>query len=105
MRTMGRRQRPMGGYRERLRFDREQIGQLRRLFGFLRPYRKWLVVATIGVAVSAALGLVFPRIMGTLVDTALDETDTSTLDTIALILLGVFAVPVSYTHLTLPTIL
>lgn len=89
----------MGGGRERLRFDREQIGQLRRLFGFLRPYRKWLVVATIGVAVSAALGLVFPRIMGTLVDTALDETDTSALDTIALILLGVFAVQAGFNYL------
>ncbi len=53
---------------------------------------RWLVVATVGVAVSAALGLVFPRIMGTLVDTALQEDDASTLNRIALLLLAVFLV-------------
>ena len=84
------RRRAATGEGERLRFDRAQVGQLRRLFGFIRPYKKWLAIASFGVAVSAALGLVFPRIMGTLVDTALDDADTSDLDTIALVLVGVF---------------
>lgn len=96
---MGRRRGGVGRDGERLRFDREQIGQLRRLFGFLRSYRWWLAVATVGVGISAALGLVFPRIMGTLVDTALGDTDTSMLDRIALILLGVFAVQGAFNYL------
>ncbi|NNC75093.1 MAG: ATP-binding cassette domain-containing protein [Acidimicrobiia bacterium] len=75
------------------------MSQLRRLFGFLRRYRGWLLLAALGVAVSAALGLVFPRIMGTLVDTALDDTDTASLDTIALVLLGVFFVQALFNYL------
>ena len=99
MRPMRRRQGGGTTDGERLRFDRDQLGQLRRLFGFLRSYRKWLLVATLGVAMSAALGLVFPRVMGTLVDTSLEDGDTSTLDGIALILLGVFLVQAAFNYL------
>ena len=70
---------------------RDQAGQLRRLLVFLRPYRKWLAVAFLGVLIASGLGLVFPRIMGGLVDTALDSANsTATLDRIALLLLAVF---------------
>jgi subfamily B ATP-binding cassette protein MsbA len=93
------RRRAATGEGERLRFDRTQVGQLKRLFGFIRPYKKWLAIASFGVGISAALGLVFPRIMGTLVDTALDDADTSDLDTIALILIGVFAFQAAFNYL------
>ncbi|MDH3249506.1 MAG: ABC transporter transmembrane domain-containing protein [Acidimicrobiia bacterium] len=99
MRAMRGRRRAATGEGERLRFDRAQVGQLRRLFRFIRPYRKWLGIASFGVAISAALGLVFPRIMGTLVDTALDDADTSDLDTIALILIGVFLFQAAFNYL------
>jgi subfamily B ATP-binding cassette protein MsbA len=56
-------------------------------------------VATIGVVVSAGLGLVFPQIMGTLVDTALTDTGTGTLDSIALLLLGVFIVQAVFNYI------
>lgn len=70
---------------------REQLGQLGDLFGYLRPYRGWLVAAIGGVAVASALGLVFPLIMGDLVDTAIGaDTTTASLDRTALLLLGVF---------------
>ncbi len=79
---------------------RQQFGQLTKLFRFLRPYRWWLAVAFVGVVVAAALGLVFPRIMGGLVDTALGDTGTTaTLDRIALALLGVFAVQGVFNYL------
>jgi len=69
-----------------------EIGRLRDLVRFVRPYRRWLVVAMVGVTVSAGLGLVFPRIMGDLVDSALGATsDVGTLNQVALVLLGVFA--------------
>ena len=79
---------------------RDQLGQFRRLFAFLRPYRRWLAVAFVGVVVAAALGLVFPLIMGGLVDSALgEEGTTATLDRIALLLLGVFIVQGAFNYL------
>ena len=70
---------------------REQLAQLRDLFAYLRPYRSWLIAAIFGVTIASALGLVFPAIMGDLVDTAIGEdTTTSSLDRTALLLLGVF---------------
>jgi subfamily B ATP-binding cassette protein MsbA len=79
---------------------RDQLGQFRRLFSFLRPYRGWLIAAFVGVVVAAALGLVFPRIMGGLVDSALgEEGSTATLDRIALLLLAVFVVQGAFNYL------
>jgi subfamily B ATP-binding cassette protein MsbA len=75
------------------------MAQFRRLFTFLRPYRGWLVVGALGVSVSALLGLVFPRVIGTLVDTALADSDMSTLNRIAVLLLGVFLVQGAFNYL------
>ena len=75
------------------------MAQFKRLFGFLRPYRKWLIVGAIGVTVSALLGLVFPRVMGTLVDSALNDTSVRSLDRIAWLLLGVFVVQAAFNYL------
>lgn len=70
---------------------REQLGQLGDLFGYLRPYRGWLIAAIAGVSVASALGLVFPYIMGDLVDTAIGSSGTTEgLDRTALLLLAVF---------------
>jgi subfamily B ATP-binding cassette protein MsbA len=77
----------------------DQLGQLTKLFGMLRPYRRWLVLAVIGVVVAASLGLVFPRIMGGLVDTALGaDGTTSTLDRLGLLLFGVFLVQGAFNY-------
>lgn len=79
---------------------REQLGQLTRLFGFLRPYRWWLAAAIFGVTVASALGLVFPLIMGGLVDTAIgEEATTESLDRIALLLFGVFFAQAVFNYL------
>lgn len=79
---------------------REQLGQLTRLFGFLRPYRRWLAAAIFGVTVASALGLVFPLIMGGLVDTAIgEEATTESLDRIALLLFGVFFAQAVFNYL------
>ncbi len=62
------------------------------MFSYVRPYRWYLTVATVGVIVASALGLVFPRVMGSLVDSALDTGtgDTRDLDRIALLLVVIF---------------
>ncbi len=87
---------------ERPRLGREQLSQIRRLFVFARPYRNRIVAATIAVTFASGLGLVFPRIMGDLVDSALGEVetaDTSTLNRFALILVAVFLLQAGFNFL------
>ncbi len=79
-----------------------ELGQLRRLGAFIRPYRRHFALAMLGVVVASGLGLVFPRIMGTLVDTALVEStlqDLSRIDGIALLLLAVFVAQAAFSYL------
>ena len=73
---------------------RANSNQLLRLLAFVKPYGWQLAVALVAVVVASGLGLVFPTVIGDLVDTAFGTTggDTSTLDRIALILFGVFLV-------------
>jgi ATP-binding cassette, subfamily B, bacterial MsbA len=75
------------------RLGKAQLSQIRRLFVFARPYRSRILLATIAVVFSSGLGLIFPKIMGNLVDSALGQLEnasTSTLNRYALILVGVF---------------
>jgi len=59
-----------------------------------------MIVSFVAVVLAAGLGLVFPRIMGGLVDSALGEgSSTATLDRIALLLLVVFAVQGVFNYL------
>ena len=74
------------------RFVPPSIGQLRRLFGYLKPYRGWMVVAVLSLIFGAALGLVFPWIMQTLVDAVLTGHDPAQLNNITIILLATFLV-------------
>jgi subfamily B ATP-binding cassette protein MsbA len=81
------------GEEERPRLSREHLSQVRRLFVFARPYRSQIIAATVAVAFASGLGLVFPRVMGDLVDSALGEVgnaDTGRLDRFAVILVLVF---------------
>ncbi len=87
---------------ERPRLGRAQLSQIRRLFVFARPYRGRIIVATVAVSFASALGLVFPRIMGDLVDTALGEVesaDTAQLDRFAILLVGVFLLQAGFNFL------
>ena len=60
------------------------------LWPYVRPYRGWLIAALVATAVSGLLGLGFPWILGTLVDSALDP-DSGDLSRSALLLIGIFA--------------
>jgi subfamily B ATP-binding cassette protein MsbA len=97
-----RRSSPAGGEEERPRLSRDQLGQVSRLFVFARPYRRRIVAATVAVVFASGLGLVFPRIMGDLVDSALGEigsADTTTLDRFAIILVFVFLAQAGFNFL------
>ncbi|MET0831839.1 MAG: ABC transporter transmembrane domain-containing protein [Acidimicrobiia bacterium] len=69
----------------------EDFGQLRKLFRYAKPYRGAFFIGLFGVLVSTAAGLVFPKVMGTLIDTMNSgEGSNAALNRTALILLGVF---------------
>lgn len=87
---------------DRPRLGRDQLAQVRRLFVFARPYRSRIIAATIAVTFASGLGLVFPRVMGDLVDSAVGEigsTDTSQLDRFAVILVVVFLLQAGFNFL------
>jgi ATP-binding cassette, subfamily B, bacterial MsbA len=67
-----------------------------RILGYLRPYIPRLLVAIVALIGSAILSLIFPAVIGGVgqipgvLNTVLEERDTSLLNTITLVLLGVF---------------
>lgn len=68
--------------------------QLRRLLAYARPYRLPFVLGVLATLISSGLGLVFPRLFGTLIDASflkVGSTDTGPLDRTVLSLLGIFA--------------
>ncbi len=69
----------------------KDFSQLRRLLAFTRPYRTALLIAIVATLFASALGLVFPQMMGKLLDAALKpEQGTTVLDKLVLTLFGVF---------------
>ena len=65
--------------------------QLARLWPRVRPYRRGLLVAAVALLASSAIGLVFPKAVGFLLDAAFVTGGRRMLDRIALGLLGLFA--------------
>lgn len=79
---------------------RQDVDQLRRLGQFVKPYRLYLAIAVFGTLLASLLGLVFPQIVGDLVDRAIDGGQgTTELDRSALFLLAVFAVQAAFNFL------
>ncbi len=64
---------------------------LGRLLPRLVPYRGRLAIAALCLVVAAAAGLVFPLVIGYLLDAAFELGDRGALDRITLALLGIFA--------------
>jgi subfamily B ATP-binding cassette protein MsbA len=71
------------------------------MYRYARPYKTRLIFGTVAVMVASLLGLVFPALMGNLVDTALagpEAGDTSRLDMFAVALLVIFAVQAVFNY-------
>ena len=72
------------------------------MFRFAKPYRTRLVFGTLAVVVSSGLGLVFPTIMGDLVDTVVPSAaagaETGNLDRYGVILVGVLIVQAVFNY-------
>ncbi len=73
-------------------------GQVRRLFGYLRPYRGKMTLAIAALLASAALALAFPLIVKVLVDSVLMRRDLSRLNKIAAGLIGLFLVRAAFQY-------
>jgi subfamily B ATP-binding cassette protein MsbA len=78
---------------------RPSTNELRRLVSYLRSYRNIGVAAVISLLFGAALGLVFPWVMQSLVDTVLRRGDLKLLNTIAFILGITFLVRAVFNYL------
>ncbi|MEK6300357.1 MAG: ABC transporter transmembrane domain-containing protein [Acidobacteriota bacterium] len=72
---------------------------LLRLLSYTRPYRVRLVIALLALLVAGALGLAFPQVVRMLIDAAFVERDTSKLNKLALLLVGVFAAQAGFSFL------
>ncbi len=73
---------------------RRDLGKLRRLLGYTKPYRAGLVVAIIATLVSSGFGLLFPQVIGRLIDASflkIGSADTGPLDRTVQLLIVVFA--------------
>lgn len=73
-----------------------ELRQLRRLFGYTRPYRWNLILGIVAVAVASGLGFLFPALAGQLFNTAFAAAgggfDPSSLNQIFYLLIGIFIV-------------
>lgn len=82
--------------------SRQDWGQLRRLLAYTRPYRVALAIAGVATLISSAFGLLFPMVIGQLVDASflrIGSADTAQLDRTVLLLLLVFALQAAFTGL------
>ena len=79
---------------------------LRRLLGLLRPERARLARGTVFLAVGSAMGLLYPKVAGTIIDAAVAGGDRSPIDRAALELVAIavvqsVAVSLRYVHFSI----
>lgn len=82
---------------------RVDLGQLRRLLGYTRPYRGWLAAGIVAVAVAGGLGLLFPLIIRDLLNTAFAQgiagaAASAALDRTALSLFGLMLLQAAFNY-------
>jgi subfamily B ATP-binding cassette protein MsbA len=69
---------------------RERLGGYRRLLGFVRPYRRRMILAIIALVVGTLLGLVMPLVVRGVVDVGLVERNLALLNRLTALLALVF---------------
>jgi len=89
-------QQDRGSVKEKPRFSHHD---LLRLLGYARPYRVRLGIALLSLFIAGGLGLVFPQVVGMLIDAAFVQRDSQKLNRFALLLVGVFAVQAAFSFL------
>ena len=74
---------------ETVNLNRQSLHTYRRLLKYVRPYSKWMIISIIALLFSVGLGLVLPLVVKNLVDVMLVDNDMSTLNQVAIGLMGV----------------
>ncbi|ATB31078.1 ABC transporter permease [Melittangium boletus DSM 14713] len=64
----------------------------RRIMGLARPQARRILLGTLFLLIASALGLVYPKIIGDIIDQALHAGDRARIDNVALAMVGVFLV-------------
>ena len=70
-----------------------------RLLRYAKPYRVRLAIALLSLFVAGGLGLLFPQVVGMLIDAAFVQRDSQKLNRFALLLVGVFAAQAAFSFL------
>ena len=79
-----------GEAQPKVRITREELGTYGRLLGYVRPYKKWMVISIIALVFSVGLGLILPLVIRNLVDLILVDNDLPQLNRLAVGLFVVF---------------
>lgn len=95
---------PDGEAKPSRRLTRDDLARLRRLFSFLAPHRGAVIAGVVAVAISGALGLVFPLLVRDLLNSAFQPGVAPTLasaelNRVAFILLGLMLVQAVFNFL------
>ena len=77
--------------RPRTRIRAADMGQFRRLFAFVGPYRARLAIALAAILAGSVLGLAGPYTLQFLIDAVFQQNNAALLNQIALILVAIFA--------------
>jgi subfamily B ATP-binding cassette protein MsbA len=72
------------------RMRRSTLGEMRRLFAYLRPYRLLMAVAITATLIGSGIGLIFPLFIQDLINTVFASGTLQQLSQITLILIGAF---------------
>jgi subfamily B ATP-binding cassette protein MsbA len=72
---------------------------LLRLLAYARPYRARLAVALVSLFIASGLGLAFPQVVRWLIDAAFIEHDAARLNSLALMLVGLFTAQAAFSFL------
>ncbi|MBL0126807.1 MAG: ATP-binding cassette domain-containing protein [Flavobacteriales bacterium] len=80
----------------RAKLDKATLRKAMRVFRYLKPYRGWFTLGLLLLTITTGLSLLFPLLLGQLVDAARGDAGAQTdllgrIDKVALTLLGVFA--------------
>lgn len=84
---------------EKKPFVRPSLGEVRRLLGYLRPYRGRMTISIVALVFSTALNLVFPWVIQNVVDSVLVRRDYTELNRITLLLIATFLVRSIFTYI------
>ena len=70
--------------------NKVSLNEIQRLFSYLKPYTLRMIGAIAATVIGAALGLFFPWILRSLIDTVFTSGNTQKLNQITLLLIGTF---------------